>query len=319
MASAYVYAIVCLLMVVVFVSVACVSSVRQKSTAKTAPACKSCSQSKASPMTNRTKVTDYAKRPRIVFSMTTTPGRFAHVHSTVESLIRSSLKPDAVYLHLPKVSSKTGELYPVVLSDELIQLAKKHSNVLRINRIDSDVGPFTKLWPTLAMEPDESTLIITADDDEWYPPKYHMDLVQAALDRPDWAVAYRGIKVTDPTKGRYEFINGNDDYVEVDVLEGYTGAVYRRGFFSTDIEPPAPDSPCMTTDDIWVSSYLRSRGVPRVLIPGGLPMGHPGGLGNAKYPMSARPDVAAIDPLSAGNYVSGNRNVQCLCETWLNS
>jgi len=318
MAAPVVYLIVCLLMVVVFVAVAYVSSLRPSKNKVAEPACKSCTNAKT-PVGGgkRVRVNDYAKRPRIVFSMTTTPGRFPHVHSTVESLLRSSLKPDAVYLHLPRVSSKTGEMYPVVMSDELIQLAKKYPTVLRINRVDTDVGPFTKLWPTLELEKDTETLIITADDDEWYPVKYHADLVQAALDRPDWAVAYRGIKVTNTNKGKYDFINGNDEYTDVDVLEGYTGAVYRRGFFSTDIEPPAPDSPCMTTDDIWVSAYLRSRGVPRVLIPGGLPMGHPGGLGNAKHPMSARIEVAAIDPLSAGNFESGNRNAQCLCETWV--
>lgn len=315
MAAFVVYMVVCLLMVFVFVGVAYVSSLRPS---KNESICKSCSTSSSSSPKKQEKsirANDYAMRPRIVFSMTTTPGRFPHVHATVESLLRSSLKPDVVYLHLPRVSSKTGEPYPVVMSDELITLSRKYPTALRINRVDQDVGPLTKLWPTLAMETNETTLIITADDDEWYPPKYHTELVQASLDRPEWAVAYRGIKVTDANKGKYEFINGNNDYIDVDVLEGYTGAVYRRSFFSTDFEPPAPDSPCMTTDDIWVSAYLKSRGVPRVLIPGGLAMGDPGGLGNAKHPMSARIKVAVIDPLSAGNYETGNRNAQCLCDT----
>ena len=257
-----------------------------------------------------------ADRPRVVFSMTTTPERFEHVHETVESLLKSAVRPDAVYLHLPAASRRTGEPYPEALGDELERLQAVYGERLRVNRVQHDVGPLTKLHPTLALETDADTRIITADDDELYPPHYHDELLRQSLAHPEWVVAYRGLEITDVRRGAYEFVNGGDGLQQVHVVEGYTGVVYRRQHFRDDFVPPEDDCACVTTDDVWVSAYLAGRGVPRVLIGGGLPMGDARGLGNAAHPMQPRNHVAAISPLFEKNHSAGDRNARCIRASW---
>jgi hypothetical protein len=54
-----------------------------------------------------------------------------------------------------------------------------------------------------------------------------------------------------------------DGAYPVDILEGFTGAIYRRDFFDVDILADIPH-PCVSTDDIWISAHLAHRGFPRV-------------------------------------------------------
>lgn len=257
---------------------------------------------------------DGLPRPRVVFSMSTTVGRFAHVHKTLESLLKSTLAPDVVYLHVPRYSIRTGCAYPRSLSPELEALKSQYGDRLVINRVSEDYGPFTKLWPTLAIERDPTTRIITADDDELYPAQYHEQLLRHSIERPDVVVAYRGLHVKED--GRYEFVSGVTQTTDVDVIEGYTGVVYRRGHFSDSLRPPDPKNSCLTCDDIWTSTHLRNNGVRRVIIAGGLPMGDQRGLGNASHPIQPQNNVAGIDPLFVENHEMGDRNRTCLRNIW---
>jgi hypothetical protein len=74
----------------------------------------------------------------------------------------------------------------------------------------------------------------------------------------------------------------------VQVLQGVCGAAYRRKFFPDMDKLRAPPKECFTTDDIWISGYLSSRGIRRILTPGRL-LAHFNAFGQASDEPSTTP------------------------------
>lgn len=98
---------------------------------------------------------------RVVISLTTIPPRLPKIKATLESLDRQPV--DCIYLHLPDYCKKTNSTYaiPGWLSEDRFKR-------LKINRGIEDLGPITKLLPTLDLETDPNTLILICDDDHLY-------------------------------------------------------------------------------------------------------------------------------------------------------
>jgi hypothetical protein len=98
-------------------------------------------------------------RPRVVVSMTTTPGRIGLLGPALDSLAKQSWKPDRVVINVPLWSRRFNSSYAVPPS-----LAAR-APFVQVHRCAEDFGPATKLVPTLSLEPDPATLIITVDDE----------------------------------------------------------------------------------------------------------------------------------------------------------
>jgi hypothetical protein len=205
---------------------------------------------------NNIQVTSTDRNFRVVFSMTTTPPRLPFLKETLKDLMLSSINPDHIYLNIPYKNKRLKSTY--VLSDEIIEFVSEH-DYITINRCE-DVGPATKLLPTLKKEQDPETIIITADDDIFYPETYHEELLHEILSSTKTAFAYRGII--------FDKNNDSPIYVtktkECDVLEGFTGVVYKRKFFTDDIFDICKE--CYFTDDIWISAHLATNNIKRVLL-----------------------------------------------------
>lgn len=249
------------------------------------------------------------RRPknRIVFSLSTIPSRLPAIEPTVRSLLGSTVRPNVVYLVLPRTSAREKTVYKIPGWLKRLDAAE---DALKILRPDQDYGPITKIYPVLTQEPHPETMLLLADDDELYPKDYHEDLVRFADMYPDAAVGYRGVRLANGTWPKDSITNGQD----VDILETYTGVVYRRKFLE-GIMPFPQDSPCFFTDDIVLAAQLRRLNVAKRTLPG-LPLGHPKGAGNPHSPLQPRNDVAAVKPLSDMNMYRGNRNQKCLEEIW---
>ena len=113
---------------------------------------------------------------RVVVSMTTTTSRIENAARTIERLRRQSRQPDSVYLNVPLYCKRERRQYE--LPAELIALPN-----LIIQRSD-DWGPATKLIPTLEVENNPDTIIITLDDDVHYKTTLIETLVEHALRWP---------------------------------------------------------------------------------------------------------------------------------------
>lgn len=226
---------------------------------------------------------------RLIVSLSTLPGRIRFLRVQLRFLYSQTKRPDAIYVVVPYNSLRGKGVYAI--PQELYEEADKGRIVLL--RTAVDWGPASKLIPTLQVETDPRTIIITVDDDVDYPPTLLEHLYRAALRRPDAAIGLKGYWLPpsnataercDPRDwshvekreyGYYSHENllytdaaSTDRDVEVHVLGGLLGVAYRSGFFDlrrlTDFE----DWPggAVFVDDDWISSVLDSAQVPRVVV-----------------------------------------------------
>jgi hypothetical protein len=233
---------------------------------------------------------------RVVLSLTTTPMRIFHLRPVLEALLRQTHPVDSIYLNVPYYSIRFKRDY--VIPHYLTRIP-----AVTIVRCD-DYGPLTKLLPTLERETDPETVIITVDDEYVYSPLLAEHLVGFMQRWPKAAYGFAGQNVeTEPrlTSGfavrSVDKAEYNSRVIGVDILEAFLGAAFKRTFF--DIRALSNiDRRCITTDDIWISHHLQSRGVPRVKLP----------FDGIKRPVELQHD--ALSPLRHLN-IGGRQNSVC--------
>ena len=101
---------------------------------------------------------------KFVISFTTSPSRIIKIKPMIESIINQTLKPDLIILNIPEVFPRTNERY--IIPDFV------ENNVI-INSIEKDLGPATKVIPTISYlrknnYDERNTYIIYLDDDIRY-------------------------------------------------------------------------------------------------------------------------------------------------------
>ena len=233
---------------------------------------------------------------RVIVSMTSHPGRNGMQGPTLKSLIEQERKADEIWLTLP----------PGCVMAALPPGERWVENRFRVSMPGFDRGPIMKLGALLAKDSEHAPehapddLIITVDDDIVYKPTWLAALVAAAESYPDDALGFSGWDVDKflAGTGRYRFKSAPS---ACDVLEGWSGAAYRRRFFDgVDIFDVPPVYKFV--DDVWISSRLHRRGITRRLI--ATPTAfvsnpYPGGSGlHTRYDFIEMNRLAAIDGFS---------------------
>lgn len=195
---------------------------------------------------------------RVVVSLSTVPSRVRDLGRAVNNILDQTYAVDRVYVNLPLSSIRQGIAYPSPPS-----WMANHPRV-HVNRCE-DRGPVTKLAPTLALETDPDTLIVTIDDDIVYRADRVACLVAASEKRPDAAIGGAGFIVGDWWRLVGTVKRPSKD-TPVDVIEGYSACIYRRGFFGDDIRSPVDAPPSLFYhDDVLISATLATRGVNRIV------------------------------------------------------
>jgi hypothetical protein len=188
---------------------------------------------------------------QVILTMTTVPSR---MDSTLfQSLkVLSDLNHDDYELHLnlPAIYKPTKEKYvaPSWIAD--MRRVKVFEGL-------EDMGPKTKIIPTLLRVEDPDAIIITVDDDIIY----NRDLIEYHLKKrlqyPDAALGFSGT-----VRERMIFFTAKD--VEVDILDNYKTASYKRSMFDADFfDRYAGQS---WNDDIVVSAYFRDKGIKKIVL-----------------------------------------------------
>ena len=126
---------------------------------------------------------DVAGRSDIIVSLTTIPSRMDGLDDTLKSLLDQSRRPARIVLNVPAFSIREKKAY--VVPERLRALAS-----LEVRQCD-DVGPATKLIPTLLAVSGE-TRILVVDDDRIYPPWLLARYEEAASAMPDAALTMAG-------------------------------------------------------------------------------------------------------------------------------
>nr|QBK92935.1 MAG: glycosyltransferase [Pithovirus LCPAC403] len=185
---------------------------------------------------------------RIVVSFTTIPSRIKNIPRLIKQLEHQTLIPDAIYFNLPYRSLREGKEYPK------FKLPDTFLNVI-VNRCD-DVGPLTKILPTLEKETNPETIIITIDDDIIYKRNIFEKLVEASLGSDHTAYSFSGWQYQHWTGFGKEGSNMLPFYTYqgvTDIVHGVSGVAYKRKFFGEDFHPI---DECFLVDDVLISTYL---------------------------------------------------------------
>lgn len=207
---------------------------------------------------------------RVVCSLTTVPLRLLHgrLVNTLRSLNNQTHHFDAIYLTIPQG-------YPEVPSEI--------SALCQPVYTEKDYGPLTKLVGGLLQESDPTTIIIVLDDDYIYPPTLVEKLLGKHFKYPGIAIGSTGtfIKnfpyyfslIRNQASYRYTFWNGHpisNTGLNVDILCGYAGILYERGFFPCNnklkklnkfLDRVFLNKDIFCNDDIYVSAYLSSKNI----------------------------------------------------------
>jgi hypothetical protein len=212
-----------------------------------------------------------ANRSDCVVTLTTIPSRLPHIGTTLKSLMRQSRAPQRIVLNLPHHSKRENAGYAV--PDFLLGLKS-----VVVHRCE-DMGPATKLIPTLLRE-SPAQKIIVVDDDRIYPANLVADLDDAAsrdehsafgmsgwvvpadfTDRP--TTIWANLKMLPPAPVRARRLRAP---LKVDILQGLSGYLVRPGFFElarlSDYSG-APEA-AFYVDDVWISGHCNAQ---RFVIP----------------------------------------------------
>lgn len=184
-----------------------------------------------------------------VISLTTMPRRGPQIEPVLDSLLAQGYP---VFLWVPRDVTRTGDKW-----------GKVPEFFRKVNWawVD-DQGPATKLLPALK----QFDTVIVADDDMVYGPGWADGLVAWAEKLPQCAVAYRGrLMKRGVPYAKSKVVSNPPEPMEVGLITGVYGVLYRREFFADTIFEEWRD--CPLNDDVMVSAHLRKRGVPMMVVP----------------------------------------------------
>ena len=125
--------------------------------------------------------------PRLIVSLTSFPARIKTVNYTIESILLQKKKANMVVLWLgyDKFPNKEKDLPKRLLRLTQFGLTIKWCK---------DIRSYTKLIPSIEAFPND--IIVTIDDDVWYPPEWLENLYNSYLKEPTLIHAHRVLQVT---------------------------------------------------------------------------------------------------------------------------
>jgi hypothetical protein len=211
-----------------------------------------------------------SQRSEIIISFTTTPSRIGLLQHTLKSLLDQSRPPQRIILNVPAFSLREQVAY--VVPDDLRALKS-----LEIRRTE-DLGPGTKLLPTLEnSDPDQPILVL--DDDRIYPAWLVAHYEAAMAAQPDAALTLGGWVVPPDLEDRFTTIRSSllmqppapiraprlRRPREIDVMLGVFSYLVRPRFFDAgEIQRLEGPPELRYVDDVRTSALCR---VPKFVIP----------------------------------------------------
>ena len=193
---------------------------------------------------------------KYIVSFTTSPIRIHKCQPMLLSILNQSRKPDLIILNIPKIFNRTGETYDI---------PKNVSDHVFINIVETDMGPGTKIIPTIKYLIDNNydkndTRIIYLDDDIRYMRRmiecYEKNI--AINDNSTW------------TASGFDFMNlhfigkrnNNDTCV---IAEGYGAVCVKLSIFDNTffdyIDRYIHDIDCKLSDDVILSNYYHRKNI----------------------------------------------------------
>ena len=194
---------------------------------------------------------------RVIISLTTSPSRLKLLEPVIQSMLKQDYPVERIELNIPlKYKNKEEYVIPEFLS--------KYPNV-HLYRPERDIGPATKVVPTIMRYFKEPNVyIVSIDDDHYYPKKIVSTLLKGIpLYGEKNIYSIGGINMY---VGANKTLNSVNVYktAAVDVLEGVFGVLYNPRLFDEGLmeymNTVIQCKECLTSDDITLSNYIASKG-----------------------------------------------------------
>jgi len=193
-------------------------------------------------------VTTEKRTPQVIVSLTTHPARINTVYKTISTLLQQTVKPDKIVLWLasPQFPDKN-------LPENLTRLQEYG---LEIKWFEKDIRSFKKLIPSVIEYPND--IIITADDDIFYPANFVENLYSAYLENPEYIHANRAFVIKKRLNGRFYIKSRNYQYNSTylpafsnELMSGY-GTLFPPHTLAETVTDDTIFMKVMpTNDDIW--------------------------------------------------------------------
>ena len=204
---------------------------------------------------------------RKIISLTTVPERLNQnvedgFKSCLTSLCCQNYSDYEVHLNLPTVYKITNEKY--IIPEWLNEYQKKYSH-LKVYNVD-DIGPATKIVPTLLRET-ENSLIIVVDDDLVYHEDMIVEHIKYHEKFQNSVILYDGRQIAVP-----KYFDLRDAWVvtvaeplQVYLIQHYKSASYFRKYFEDDFFTSFVGK--TNSDDMLLSYYCRYKKIKAYVVP----------------------------------------------------
>lgn len=201
--------------------------------------------------------------PKIIVSVTSFPPRMKRIWMVLESLLRQTKKPDKIILWLP--SSQFPSIEDV---DRKVREMEKRGLEIRFCK---ELKSHNKYY--YAMQEFSNDIIITVDDDIFYPENMIENLLKKHYEYPNCIVCYRAHKITfkDGKVNKYtewDFRSRNisgPSYLLVPT--GCGGVLYPPRCLNKEVfNLQAIQELCPTADDIWLKCMALLNGAKAVKV-----------------------------------------------------
>ena len=180
---------------------------------------------------------------KLVVSITTLPSRIGEIRPCLESLLSGSMRPDKIFLILPKFSIREQRAYDVPAfldSPEFCQ------GIVDIVRTDHDWGPGSKLLGALGRLREPCVLVI-ADDDVIYSPTFLAELYAAQ---------------TQDRRASFSFHTYRSNGLTIGPgCDGFTFWLPNLAGIAEFAERHIVGTNLFFHDDLWISFYLKIHGI----------------------------------------------------------
>jgi hypothetical protein len=206
---------------------------------------------------------------KIVASFTTSPSRIYRIEPVIEALLKQDYEVWKIEINVPdKYKNKEEYVIPDFLapnpegSGECLKYPK-----VWVVRTGRDIGPSSKVIPTLIRYKDDpEVFVVSVDDDHKYPPNIVSTLVKGLHLYGDNNIYGIGGLDVHLAPGMKVTMHGYDDTYQVATIEGVFGVLYNPRKVEDDIhsyyDTIMKCGECITSDDVTISNYFAMKKVP---------------------------------------------------------
>lgn len=175
--------------------------------------------------------------PEVIVSLTTSPKRIDKIKPLIDIIMNQTLVPDKIVLNLPYVFKRDNSKYSIP------DFIKNNPKIL-INRCE-DIGPITKIIPTIKLYMDKpENIIISVDDDT----QYNNNFVELYV---KYSKIHPNSVISSPTQMMVDL-----QYF----IEGFRAVLYKVKFFKnfdfSSLGKEKQPLVCYLADDLTISNYL---------------------------------------------------------------